>query len=239
MHRPSTERPVAPPRCLSMITISGAGGDAPVLHMPSPRAALRHAVPMVFEGIVAPVAVFYLFLLCTGFRGALLAALGWSVAALVRRVVRRDRPSAVLILGVALLAMRTGVAFVTHSATLYFIPPMAWSTFVALVLIASAVARRPFTQRFAHDFCPLDPDLVARPRVQQFFLRISLLWAAVMLVNTGFVLWLLLSTSLDAFVVERTAITWSLTAGAIACSIFGFTSTMRRDGMQVRWGAAA
>ena len=113
---------------------------------------------------------------------------------------------------------------------------MAWSILVSFVLIGSAIVRRPFTQRFAHDFCPLDPELLTRPRVQQFFVRVSLLWAGVMLVNTGIVLWLFLSSSLKTFVLERTAITWGLTAGAVACSILGFTSTMRRDGILVQWG---
>jgi hypothetical protein len=191
---------------------------------------------MVFEGIVAPIAVFYLVLLAVGFRGALVAALGWSTAALARRLITKGRVSTVLILGVGLLAVRTAVAFVTRSPTLYFVPPMAWSVIVSVVLIGSAVARRPFTQRFAHDFCPLDPALLRRPRVQQFFVRVSLLWAAVMLTNTGLVLWLFVSSSLKTFVLERTAITWGFTAGAIACSIVGFTSTMRRDGIVVQWG---
>ena len=63
------------------------------------------------------------------------------------------------------------------------------------------------------------------------------MWATVLLVNSGLVAWLLVSSSLRAFVLERTAITWSLTAGAIFCSIYGFSTTMRRDGCTVRWGA--
>lgn len=220
-----------------MVTVSATTGDVSILHMPAPGAALRHAVPMVFEGIVAPIAIFYLALVVVGFRGALLAALGWSTGALVRRILGGARVSTVLILGVGLLALRTAVSFVTRSPTLYFVPPMAWSVLVSLVLIGSAIVRRPFTQRFAHDFCPLDPDLLTMPRVQQFFVRVSLLWATVLLVNTGLILWLLLSSSLTTFVLARTAITWGLTAGAIACSIFGFTSTMRRDGIIVQWGA--
>jgi hypothetical protein len=218
------------------VTVIDSSSAASVLHMPAPRAALRHAVPMVFEGIVAPIAVFYLVLLVGGFRGALLAALGWSTAALVRRLVTGGRVSSVLILGVGLLAVRTAIAFITRSPTLYFVPPMAWSVVVSFVLIGSAAARRPFTQRFAHDFCPLDPALLRRPRVQQFFVRVSLLWAGVMLTNTGIVLWLFVTSSLKAFVLERTAITWGFTAGAIACSILGFTWTMRRDGIVVQWG---
>ncbi len=218
------------------MTMTDSGTAPSVLHMPAPRAALRHAVPIVFEGIVAPIGVFYLALVVLGFRGALLAALGWSIAALVRRLVTNGRVSTVLILGVALLTVRTALAFVTRNPTFYFVPPMAWSIVVSAVLIGSAVLGRPFTQRFAHDFCPLDPVLLRKPRVQQFFVRVSLLWAAVMLANTGLVFWLFLSSSLKTFVLERTAITWGFTVGAIACSILGFTATMRRDGIVVKWG---
>jgi hypothetical protein len=165
--------------------------------------------------------------------------LAWSCLALVRRVIRGDRISTVLILDVVLLSIRTGVAFITGNAILYFLQPMAWSVLVAVVLVATALAHRPFTQRFAQDFCPFDPELLARPRVQRFFVRVSILWATVLVVNTGFALWLLLSSSLATFALARTAVSWTLTATAIACSIFGFTATMRRDGFKVQWGGIA
>ena len=193
-------------------------------------------MPVVFEAVIGPVMTFYFVLMTAGFRAALLAALAWSVLALARRIKRRDRISTLLILDVALLTVRTVIAFITRSALLYFIQPMAWGVLVSLVLVGSAIMRRPFTQRFVHDFCPLDPELLARPRVQQFFVRVSLLWAAVLMTNAGLVLWVLLTSSLQAFVLERTGISWALTAGAIACSIFGFTFTMRRDGVVIQWG---
>lgn len=234
---PGSPRP-APgvPTRLPMVSVSVISDGSSVLHMPAPRAAVRHAIPMIFEGILAPIVIFYLALIVVGFRGALLAALAWSAAALVRRIVGGGRVSGVLALGVALLALRTLVAFVTRSADFYFVPPMAWSVLVSLVLIGSAIVRRPFTQRFADDFCPLDPALLRMPRVQQFFVRVSILWATVLLVNTGLAFWLLMSSSLKAFVLERTVAAWVLTTGAIAGSIFGFTATMRSDGIAVQWG---
>jgi hypothetical protein len=141
-------------------------------------------------------------------------------------------------LGTLLLTLRTTVAFVTGSAFVYFIQPLAGAVCVAVVLLISAAMRRPFTQRFAHDFCPLDPALLARPRVQKFFVQISVVWAAVLLLNAGLVLWMLLSSSLKMFILERTAATWSLTAVAIAISIFGFTAAMRSDEITVHWGKA-
>jgi hypothetical protein len=204
--------------------------------MPSPSAALRHAVPVVLEGIIGPLGLFYLVLVLAGFRGALIAALCWSYAATARRLMRHERISTMLILGTALITIRTVISFITGSAFFYFAQPLAGTVIIAFVLIASAIFRRPFTQRFAHDFCPLSPALLARPRVKQFFIRVSLLWATVLLVNSGLVLWLLFTSSLKAFVLERTAVTWSLTAGAITASIMGFVLTMRRDGIAVSWG---
>jgi hypothetical protein len=213
--------------------------DGSIVHMPSPRAALRRAVPTVVEGLVAPVGIFYLVLVAAGLRPALIAALSWSYLAVGRRLIRGERVSMLLILGTLLLTIRTTVSFVTGSSFLYFAQPLLGTVVIALVLVASAIVRRPFTQRFAHDFCPLDPALLLLPRVQQFFIRISLMWAAVLLVNSGLVAWLLISSSLQAFVLERTGITWGLTAGAIFLSIHGFGLTMRRGGYSVQWGASA
>ena len=59
----------------------------------------------------------------------------------------------------------------------------------------------------------------------------------VLLVNSGFVLWLLLASSLHAFVIERTLVTWVLMGGGIVLSTLWFVRTMRRAGIAVRFGA--
>ena len=110
------------------------------------------------------------------------------------RIRRGERVSTMLLLGTALLTARTAISFITGSALLYFAQPMATAVVVAVVLIGSAALGRPLTQRFVHDFCPIDPELLARPRVRQFFVRISMLWATVLMVNAGVTLWLLLSS---------------------------------------------
>ena len=218
------------------VCLRDEGCEGEHLALPSPHAVLRHAIPVVIEGMVAPLALFYLVLVTAGFRGALIAALVWSYVALGRRLKRRERVSTLLILGAALLTIRTIVSFITGSAFLYFAQPMAGTVVISLVLVGSAVLGRPFTQRFAHDFCPISPALLARPGVHRFFVRISLLWATVLMLNAGIVLWLLVSSSLRAFVLERTAVTWGLTAVAIFFSITRFLAAMRRDGVTVEWG---
>jgi hypothetical protein len=205
--------------------------------MPAPRAALRHALPVVLEAVVVPLGLFYTVLTLWGFRAALLAAFGWSFVALGRRLHQGERVSMLLMLGTLLLSLRTTVAFVTGSSFIYFVQPAAGAIVIALVLLVSAVIGRPFTQRFAGDFCPMDAELLARPLVHRFFVRISVLWATVLLLNAGFVLWLLVTSSLRAFVLERAAVTYTLTAFAIYLSIRQFIVMMRGDGVTVQWGA--
>jgi hypothetical protein len=211
----------------------GAGGS--VLHLPSPRAFARHALPQLLESTIGPAVLFYVVLVLAGFRGALLAALGWSYLATARRVLRRQRVPGLLILGIVLVSLRTAVSFVTGSAFLYFVQPTAGTFLVAVLFLGSVFARRPLAQHLAHDFLPLDPDLVARPHVKQFFMRISLLWSLVLLTNAGFVLWLLLESSLRAFVIERSVVSAVLTVGGVVLSTLWFLRTMRGQGIAVHW----
>jgi hypothetical protein len=203
--------------------------------MPHPRKALRHALPVVLEGVVGPLVVFYLLLVLTGFRGALIAAVSWSYLALGRRLLKGERVSMLLLFGTILLTLRTVIAFVTGSAFVYFAQPTVGTVAISVALLVSAVVGRPFTQRFAHDFCPMDPAIMSRPLVRRFFIRISVLWATVLMLNAGLVFWLLVSSSLRSFVIERSAVTYGLTAIAIFFSITGFIAMMRHDGITVQW----
>ena len=212
------------------------GREGSLLLLPPPRKALRHALPVVLEGVLGPLLVFYLLLVLTGFRGALIAALTWSYLALGRRLLRGERVSMLLLFGTILLTLRTVIAFVTGSAFVYFAQPTLGTVVISVALLVSAIAGRPFTQRFAHDFCPMDPAIMRRPLVRRFFIRISVLWATVLMVNAGLVFWLLISSSLRSFVLERSVVTYGLTAIAIFFSITGFVAMMRRDGITVQWG---
>ncbi len=149
------------------------GREGSLLVMPSPFKTLRHALPVVLEAVVGPLVLFYLLLVLTGFRGALIAALAWSYLALGRRLLKGERVSMLLLFGTILITLRTVIAFVTGSAFIYFAQPTAGTVVISLALLVSAALGRPFTQRFAHDFCPMDPAIMKRPLVRRFFIRIS------------------------------------------------------------------
>lgn len=80
---------------------------------------------------------------------------------------------------------------------------------------------------------------MSRPFVRRFFIQISLLWAAVLLSNAGFVMWLLLSTTLRAFVIERTLVSSLLWVVGVGGSTLWFVRSMRRAGITLHWGGAA
>jgi hypothetical protein len=216
-------------------TTRSDGQEGSLLLLPQPLNALRHALPVVVEGVIGPLVLFYLLLVLSGFKGALIAALTWSYLALGRRLLKGERVSMLLLFGTILITLRTVIAFITGSAFLYFAQPTAGTVVISLALLGSAVVGRPYTQRFAHDFCPMDPAIMKRPLVRRFFIRISVLWATVLMLNAGLVFWLLVSSSLKSFVLERSAVTYGLTAIAIFCSIAGFMAMMRRDGITVEW----
>jgi intracellular septation protein A len=234
-------RPIGPPdrrRCVLVpLSLSHEAGTGSVLHMPSPRSAIRHAAPVLLESVVIPLVAYYCALMIAGFRGALIGALAWSYVLVVRRIVRRERVSTMLLLGTVLVTLRTAISFATGSVFLYFIQPTASNFLASGILLGSALLGRPFTQRFTHDFCPFSPEFLARPSTRRFFVRVSFLWAATMFLNGAVVLAMLLRASSSAFAVERSAVTLTLTLCAVYLSVMWFTRAMKSDGITVRFGA--
>ena len=71
----------------------------------------------------------------------------------------------------------------------------------------------------AADFFPMSQDIASRPRVQQLFWRLTLLWALLCLLRAGVTLWLLHAESINAFVATKGLLT-------IAVLAFGTSTTV-------------
>lgn len=210
-----------------------------VVELPSLRAAFVHSRWVLLEGMVVPFGLFYLMLLVSGVRGACIVGMGWSLAALGRRLVLRQRIPATLLMGTLLLAIRTAVTLATGSTFFYFAQPTVGTALVAVLFLVTAVVRRPIIERLAHDFCPLDPVFFRRSSVRRFFVQLSVLWGLVLLANAGFVMWLLLTTSVKVFVLERTLVSWVLEGGGILVSVVWFVRRMRKEHVRVRFSGRA
>lgn len=213
--------------------------EIPHFEIPRLRTLARHAAPHVIEGTVVPLALFLLTLHFLGVWGAVLIGLGWTYAAVARRLVMRHRVPGILLLTAATLTARTVVAMVSGSVVVYFLQPTLGTALVAAAFLLSVPLGRPLAERLARDFCPIPSGVLAHAPVRRFFLQISLLWAFTQLANAAVTIWLLFSQSLATFLVAKTLVSWGLTGGAIVVSTLWFHRSMRRHGILAPRRAAA
>lgn len=203
----------------------------PAIHLPPIRTLARRSLPHVLEGTLVPVALFYGSLRLIGPTGALAAALAWSYAAVLRRLILRRRIPGLLLLGTLALTVRTAIPLATGSLFVYFLQPTIGTVAMAAALLLSLPTGRPLAERVAADFLPLPPALLAHPVTRRLFSRITLLWAFVLLANAGMTITLLLTEEIATFVLTRTVASFLLTGSAVIGSTAWFRRSLRRHGL--------
>jgi intracellular septation protein A len=196
--------------------------------LPSLRQVARRAVPQVVDGALLPLALFLGVYQIAGLGMAMLAGLGWSGTAIMRRVARSRRVPAMVILGTAMLVVRATLALATGSPFLYFLQPTIGTAVVALAFLLSVPAGRPLARRFAGDFLSLPRDLVRAPHVHRFFLRNSMMWAVVGLLNAATAYLLLITLAPATFAIIQTVLSIGVTVVAVGVSILWFRRLMGR-----------
>ncbi|MBV8543075.1 MAG: hypothetical protein JO364_05340 [Pseudonocardiales bacterium] len=209
------------------------------MHLGALSGQLRQAARHLFEVVLAPLGLFYLLLTFTNLTGGLFAALGWALAALVRRVLTRSPIPTVLWLSTGLLVVRTAIGYATGSVFLYFLQPTLQNFLIAFVMLVTLGLRRPLIARLADDFCAFPLALTSNLRVQRFFRRVSLLWALVFLTNGAATLWVLARATLGDFLMVTTAGSFSLVGIAAVVSLLWFRRELRGEGIRLRFGPAA
>jgi hypothetical protein len=207
-----------------------------VFEIPHWRVVARHSLPHLVEATFVPLAVFYAALWAIGVWGAMAAALAWSYGAVLRRAITGRRIPGILVIGSLLMTVRTTVAVASGSVFVYFLQPTFGTVVVAGAFLLSVPAGRPLAERLAGDFVPIPAELLARPYMHRFFVRISLLWAFVHLGNAAVTVWLLLSQPVATYVVAKTLVSLVASGAAIAASVAWFTLSMRGNGVRVRFG---
>lgn len=208
------------------------------VHLPAFGSLLRQGAKHLLEATIVPLGLFYLLLILVGLDGGLIAALSWSLLALVRRAVLRRPIPAVLLLTTGLLIARTVLGLVTGSIFLYFLQPTLQNFLIAFVLVASLPFGRPFIAKLADDFCAFPTAFSEHPRVARFFRRVSLLWALVFLTNGVTTLWMLAKKTVGDFLMVSTAGSWSVVGVAIVVSLLWFRHELRGEGIVLRMGSA-
>jgi hypothetical protein len=193
------------------------------------RAVARRGLPGIIEASLIPAAIFLLTSSFLGARIAMLAVLFWAGASFLwRRYCGRTMPTLVVVTLCA-LSIRTLVGVASGSTFAYFVQPVATMVAIATVFVLSVVLGRPLVAHIAADFCPISPDVAKRPAVTELFAGLTVLWAAAQLLTAAATLTLLLSLDTTLFVVLKPVVTLSISAAAVAVTIWWALRTAHRE----------
>jgi intracellular septation protein A len=209
------------------------------IHLPPIGSLLRHAGRPMLESTLIPLALFWVLFTQVGFDAGLLAALGWSGAAIGTRLVLRRKIPAILIISTVLLIARTVLGLWTGSAFLYFLQPTVQNFLFAAALLVTIGLDRPLLAKLADDFCAFPVALTRNPQMKRFFKRVSVLWAVVFLVNGGTTLAVLATQTVGNYLMVSTAGSYSVVALGIALSLLWFHRSLAGEGIRLRIGAPA
>lgn len=210
-----------------------------VIDMPGWRPIAKHALRTMFVVSLLPMAVFYTTMALFGIRAAILTTVAWFYAGLLLKALQGKPLLGARVLGAALLSVRAIVMFVSGSAFLYFLQPVAGTVAVAALFAATAAAGRPVLDRLAHEFCPFPAELSERLRGTRFFSQLSIVWSMTYLMNAAGTIWLLTNASLSGFVLIKSVASPVFTISAVAASYLMFRVTIQRQGIHIRWNDVA
>jgi hypothetical protein len=201
---------------------------------PRLRAVVRRVAVSITVACAVPAALFYSVLVLSGIWVAIGAALCWQYGALAWRAVSGRRTSGLLVFAAAVMTGRTLISFAADSPFLYFLQPVVTDCLIGTAFLGSLLLARPVVARLAGDFYPLTDDVASRPGIQRLFRLLTAMWAILYLGKALLTLWLLLSQSLETFVLVKSISVLTINVGAAAATILIAAVVGRREGLLVR-----
>jgi len=185
--------------------------------------------PRFARDAFGPVLLFYAGWKLVGFRAAIVAATALAIAAYVwERRQARSGITAGIGLGIALVQATAGLA--SGSTTGYFAPPLMINGAYGLAFLVSVGIGRPLAGVFAQETYPFPPHVKASLTFRRVFSRISLAWAAYLLLRTGLRFFALLRSSVELYLVINVVTGIPFTAALMSWSIWYSVRSFRRSG---------
>lgn len=202
--------------------LPAAVADAPDLgDVPPPpnlRSVLRQFGPRALTDAVIPLVLFLALNSTVGVVAAMVAATAWSLTLIGVRRIRGQRAGAVVWISTIYVALRGTAGALTQSTGVFFGPGVINNFIIGLAFVGSVVAARPAVGMIAKIFYPFQDYVRAHDAYRRVFSRLTLAWAAYLIVGGALQLWLLTSTSTNTFLLARAAFSWP-----IAISLFVFS----------------
>jgi hypothetical protein len=191
----------------------------------------RHVIPRVVEATLIPSGIFYVVWHFLGAWPALGAALVYAGGLIARRLARGRPVPALVVIAMIGLTLRTLITVGTGSTFIYFLGPVLGTAIISATFFVSVLVGRPLVNRLAADFCPLTDEAHNRHGVQQLFRNLTLFWSAVLLTHATITLTLLLTVSVDTFVMVKTMTGPGLTCLAVTLTVLWSIRVARREGI--------
>ena len=202
---------------------------------PEPSPSLGRVIARVATALwvscIAPAVLFAVALAASGLSTAILVALAWMCGIVGWRWATSGPPCGLLLLTIAIMAVRSTVALASGNAFVYFLQPVFADIAVAGLFLASLLTARPLVARLAPDFYPMTDALAARPRVRALFRRLTLMWGLVVLCKGIVTFWLLESQSTVDFVILKNTAVIAGTVLAAGATIKLSVTVARREGV--------
>ena len=208
---------------------TGGADPSAFSNRPVLLAVAKRGLPNVIEATIIPAIMFFVLVSTSGATVAMAAVLAWGWSAVLRRVVRRRRVPMILVLATVGLTVKTAVGLLLASTFAYFLQPIATAAALAGVFLVSVLVGKPVIARVAHDFCPITPEVAARPAVIRLFAGLTVLWAGVHLLTAAATLGLLVSLPVPIFVLLKTVSGLGITCAAIVVTVSWALRTARRE----------
>ncbi len=206
--------------------------------IPNVRAVARHAAPKVIEGKIVPLLLFVTFLEVFGNVWALMIALTWSLGTIAIRLATGRRVPGLIVLSAAALIGKTIAVLITGSMLVYFLQPTVTTVIVGMTFLISVPLGNPLAQKLACDVFPFEDDTRSHPLMQQFFVRLSVLWSFTSLVNASVTVWLLLTQSVTTFVLIKSMLGPATGIVTVASMFLWLRLDLLRSGTPLVWARA-
>lgn len=195
---------------------AGPIGDVPP--PPNLRSVVHQFGPRALTDAVIPLVLFLALNSTAGVVWAIVAATLWSLTLIGVRRIRGRRVGAVVCIAAGYVAVRGAAGALTQSSGVFFGPGVINNFIIGLAFIGSVIAARPAVGMIARVFYPFQDYVRAHDAYRRVFSRLTLAWAAYLIIGGSLQLWLLATTSTNTFLLARAAFSWP-----IAIALFAFS----------------
>ena len=215
------------PRLDDALALAASRAGAPPEGEPLPElshraivaAVVRRGGPRLLEASLLPSLLFWACLTLGSIGMAYVAAIAWTYGCLLRRVVRGDAITGVLVLASVGITVRTALAVGSGSTFVYFAQPIIGTALTGTAFLVSLAIGRPLIGKLAHDFWPITPEQAQLPSVKRLMRRLTALWALVNFATATMTFVLLRSLSIGSYVAAKQLTGWTITITAVLLTI--------------------